>query len=411
MLSTYTNEFTPSEGVLGVVLELSRKCWKIAFQDGRHASPSIHNAKDEDASKRLDELKEFIDRQKLKWGLAPNINVVVMYEAGQDGFWICRALQKLGYEALVIDPASIPVERRARRAKTDRLDVIKLIDSLMAYLHGEKGRMHVIRVPDEKAESERHLARDRGEIQKEIGQHRDRISKLLLTIGNWECVGNGSAFAERLKKGEIKAHDGTALSEEMRQRFERECERLMLAETQFLDLEKEIFNQLPLPVQERIMNLQKLKGVGPVGSIRLQLELFWRNFNNRREVGSCVGLVPQPYDSGDSHRDQGISKQGNRRVRALVIEMAWMWLRYQPESAITKWFHQRTKGCGPNKRGKRIAIVAVARRLVIALWRYGEQGIIPEGALLKGEKPRARTKKFASESTSEVETNNAKQPA
>jgi transposase len=120
-----------------------------------------------------------------------------------------------------------------------------------------------------------------------------------------------------------------------------------------------------------------------VGATRLVMELFWRTFDNRRQVGSCVGLVPQPYDSGESRVDQGISKQGNRRVRALLIEMAWFWLRYQPESAISKWFAQRTRGSGPNKRGKRIAIVAVARKLVIALWRYLKEGVIPEGAIMK----------------------------
>ena len=127
----------------------------------------------------------------------------------------------------------------------------------------------------------------------------------------------------------------------------------------------------------------QLKAVGRVGALRLVLELFWRQFDNRRQVGACVGLVPQPYDSGESRVDQGISKQGNRRVRALLIEMAWMWLRYQPHSALAQWFKQRTRGSGPNKRARRIAIVAVARRLVIALWRYLEHGVVPNGAALK----------------------------
>jgi transposase len=158
---------------------------------------------------------------------------------------------------------------------------------------------------------------------------------------------------------------------------------MALAEKQLEGLERALVAQLPDKVQARIGHLQKLKGVGAVGSVRLVLELFWRDFHNRREVGACVGLVPQPYDSGESHVDQGISKQGNRRVRALLIEMAWMWLRYQPESALSRWFAQRTQGNGPNKRGKRIAIVAVARRLVISLWRYLENGVVPDGALMK----------------------------
>jgi transposase len=140
---------------------------------------------------------------------------------------------------------------------------------------------------------------------------------------------------------------------------------------------------LPEAVRGRIEQLMRLKGAGRVGALRLVLELYWRNFDNRRQVGSCVGLAPQPYDSGESRVDQGISKQGNRRVRALLIEMAWFWLRYQPDSALAKWFVQRTQGGGTNKRGKRIAIVAVARRLAIALWRYLKDGEIPAGAALK----------------------------
>lgn len=381
MLSTRRNDTPDGQVILAVALELSQKCWKIALQDGRHDKPSIYNVRHEEAAKRLAEASAVIDAQKAKWQLPSDCRAVVMYEAGQDGFWLCRALKKLGYEALIVDPASIPVERHARRAKTDRLDAIKLVSCLLAYLRGERDRMHVIRIPEEAAEEQRHLPRDRGELQKEIGQHRDRMRKLLRTVGNWGGV--ESDFATRLQAGQVCCHDGAALPPALRERFSRECERLALVEKQLAALEGALVAQLPTPEQERIGQLQRLKGVGRVGAIRLALELFWRHFNNRREVGACTGLVPQPYDSGESRVDQGISKQGNRRVRALLVEMAWMWLRYQPESALSRWFAQRTGGTGANKRGKRIAIVAVARRLVIALWRYLEQGVIPEGAQLK----------------------------
>jgi transposase len=188
--------------------------------------------------------------------------------------------------------------------------------------------------------------------------------------------------------GEFRCYDGAPLPPELHARLTRECRRLVLAEQQFAELEKELIDQLPEPVQNRIADLERLKAIGPVGATRLVLELFWRQFDNRRQVGSCVGLVPQPYDSGESRVDQGISKQGNRRVRSLLIEMAWFWLRYQPDSAIARWFTQRTLGNAQNKRAKRIAIVAVARRLVIALWRYLEHGVIPEGAVLKNAKTR-----------------------
>lgn len=284
----------------------------------------------------------------------------------------------LGYEALVADPASIPVERRARRAKTDRLDAIKLVTSLLGWLRGERDRMHVVRVPAPEAEAQRHLVRDRGELQKEIGQHRDRIRKLLRTVGCWDSV--EGKFAERLEQGAVHSHNGQPLPAQLRARLERECERLALAEKQLAALEE---SELPEAVRGRIEQLMQLKGVGRIGALRLVLELYWRDFGNRRQVGSCVGLVQQPYDSGESRVDQGVSKQGNRRVRALLIEMAWFWLRHQPNSELAKWFAKRTGGSGQNKRGKRIAIVAVARRLAIALWRYLGGGVVPAGAVLK----------------------------
>jgi transposase len=381
MEPTQVKDFTLEEEVLAVALELSKGSWKVALHDGKRDKPAIHTVSSEQACKRLEQAVAVIEEVKKKWKLAKQMRVVVMYEAGQDGFWISRALTKVGYEALVIDPASIPVERHARRAKTDRLDAIKLVTSLRAWLRGERDRMHVIRIPAPEAEAQRHLARDRGEMQKECGQHRDRIRKLLRTVGCWDGVEGD--FAKRLAGGGVKCQDGAAIAPELHERLSRECDRLALVEQQLAALEKTLVKQLPEPVQERIADLTRLKGIGDVGSMRLMLELFWRDFDNRRQVGSCVGLVSQPYDSGESRVDQGISKQGNRRVRALLIEMAWMWLRYQPESALARWFAKRTEGSGPNKRGRRIMIVAVARRLAIALWRYLKDGVIPEGAAMK----------------------------
>jgi transposase len=311
--------------------------------------------------------------------------VVIVYEAGQDGFWISRALQERGYEVVIVDPASIPVERQARRAKTDRLDAIRLLCCLRGWLRGERDRLHAVRVPEVEAEEMRHLVRDRGQLQKEVGQHRDRIRKLLRTVGCWIKV--GPVFAGQLERGEVVCHDGTALPQCLRQRLARECERLDLVTRQLKELEATLPRQLPEATAQSVATLEKLRGVGQVGAHRLVLELFWRRFDNARQVGSCVGLTPQPYNSGQSRADQGISKQGNRRVRALLIEMAWMWLRYQPDSALTRWFMRRTAtGTGDpsaGKRGKRVAIVAVARKLVIALWRYLRDGVVPDGAVLK----------------------------
>jgi transposase len=279
----------------------------------------------------------------------------------------------------VVDAASVPVARHARRRKTDRLDAIKLLEVLRAWLRGERSEVHMVRIPSEDAEAQRLLTRHRGLLQKEVAQHRDRIRKLLLLHGCADAV--DGTFAERLLAGQIRRADGRALPEPLWTWLLREAERLDLVNRQLADSNKNLLQQLPANVQRTIALLAQLKGVGWVGATRLVLELFWRDFANRRQVGACVGLVPQPYDSGQSHSDQGISKQGNRRVRALLIEMAWLWLQHQPDSALARWFARRT--AGDHKRGKRVAIVAVARRLAIDLWRYLREGVIPPGAKLK----------------------------
>ncbi|WP_429571422.1 IS110 family transposase [Paraburkholderia sp. UCT70] len=367
---------------MAVSLELAAAKWKVALHDGQREQPAVYTVAQPQAPARLQAVLEVIEQQKLKWSLPAGVHLVVSYEAGQDAFWIYRALRARGIECHVVDPASIPVERHKRRAKTDRLDAISLVISLRAWLRGERDRMHVVHVPSPQDEASRHLMRDRGELQKEVLQHRDRMRKLLVTLGCWDEVDH-KAFAARLARDQVRCHDGAPLPRELRERLLRECERLALAVQQLAALEKTQHAGLPAPARERIDLLTQLNGIGPVGGSRLALELFWRDFHNRREVGACVGLVPQPYDSGESQVDQGISRQGNRRVRALLIEMAWCWIRYQPGSALTQWFNQRTQGTGPNRRVRRIAIVAVARRLAIALWRYLQDGVIPEGAQLK----------------------------
>jgi transposase len=186
-----------------------------------------------------------------------------------------------------------------------------------------------------------------------------------------------------LVNNKVRGYDGTLLPAEMLGRFQREVERLMLARRQFDELNGNMEQQLPEPVKERIETLQRLKAVGPVSARRLVLELFWRHFQNRKQVGACVGLCPMPHDSGQSKQDQGISKAGAAKVRALLIELAWGWLRHQPQSELAAWFKRRTASTGQNKRMRRVAIVAVARKLTIALWQYLEHGAIPAGAMLK----------------------------
>jgi len=364
---------------LGVSLELAGKAWKIALTDGRRANAALGKVEAEPLGCRLEQLIDCLQQFKRKWGLELDCPTALIYEAGQDGFWIARALRARGIEVFVVDAASIPVARQARRCKTDRLDALKLLEVLRRWLRGERSEVRMVHVPSEEAEAQRLLARERGLLQKEIQQHRDRTRKLLRLYGCTETLDD--SFGQRLATDQVRGADGKPLPQHLRDWVLHEWERLEVVRRQLGSLEKSLLHQLPQPLQQSIALLARLGGIGWVGAMRLVLELFWRDFSNRRQLGACVGLVPQPYDSGDSHVDQGISKQGNKRVRSLLIEMAWMWLRYQPASDLAQWFARRTGG--DNKRGKRIAIVAVARRLAIALWRYLRDGVIPAGAQLK----------------------------
>jgi len=280
------------ELVLAVSLELAAAKWKVALHDGRREKPAVHTVAQPLAAARLQAVLDLIEQHREKWSLPAGARTVVSYEAGQDAFWICRALQAHGIECYVVDPASIPVERHRRRAKTDRLDAIKLVINLRAWLRGERDRMHVVHVPSPQDEASRQLMRDRGELQKEVQQHRDRMRKLLVTLGCWDEVDHKD-FAGRLARDEVRCHDGTPLPPELRERLLRECERLALAQQQLAALEKTRQASLPAAARKRSDDLARLKGIGEVGASRLALELFWV----RRETGK-EEVVEVHYDEG-----------------------------------------------------------------------------------------------------------------
>jgi len=202
--------------------------------------------------------------------------------------------------------------------------------------------MRVVRAPSARDEALRHLIRDRGQLHKEVLQHRERMRKLLVTMGCWNEVDHRS-FARWLTHGDLTCHDGTPLLEELRERLMRETARLELAEQQLATLERTLQQCLPAPARDRIACLRRLRGIGHIGASHLKLELFWGQFSDRRQFGACVWLVLRPYDSGQSYVDQGISKQGNRRVRTQLVETVRCWLRYQPDSALTRWFNERAQ--------------------------------------------------------------------
>ena len=365
------------ELVLFMALELSDKTWKV----GTTVSPA-QKARTKDVSGGdLEGLRREISRAKKRFGLKEETRVVSCYEAGREGFWIHRWLESEGVINAVVDPASIDVNRRKRRAKTDRLDVFKLLSNLMRWWAGEKKVWSVAAVPSVKDEDARHFHRERETLKKERTAHTNRM-KCLLKLHGINLKRIEGDFVERL--GEFRLSDGNPLPPQIRQRLEREYQRLVYVEEQIELLARQRNEALHRSTDKRIAKVRKLtqlRGTGEVGAWVIVMEVLgWRVFQNRRQLGSYIGLTGTPSDSGDVNREQGIDKAGNALVRKILIEMAWNWVRWQPDSEITQWFNRKFGGAG--KRHRRIGIVGVARRLVIAYWRYLEQDVEPKGAIV-----------------------------
>jgi len=358
---------------LYMALELSASKWKVALADGQRAA-SQHTL----TAGSLAGLLQLIDRAKKRCGLTGALKVMSCYEAGRDGFWLHRWLLEQGIANVVVDSSSIEVNRRARRAKSDGLDVAKLYEMLVRFVGGEKRVWRVVHVPSVEQEDQRRVHRELERLKRERNAHVNRIRSLaVLHNVRLERVG-GRGWSERLEQ--LKEQVPPALWAEIA----RESVREKLVWEQMLALEQMRKEQVKAMLGQGgpLVSLLKLRALGLQSAWVLVREVFgWRRFSNRRQLAGCVGLNPSPYDSGDSQCEQGISKAGNRRVRALLVEIAWYWLRYQPHSALTEWFNRRFAAGG--KRMRRIGIVALARRLLIALWRYLEHGLLPEGAQLK----------------------------
>jgi len=327
-------------------------------------------------------LEQEIARARERFKLAEDVRVVSCYEAGRDGFWLHRFLTTLGVDSAVVDSSSIEVNRRARHAKTDSLDVQKLLSLLLRYHDGEDRVWSVVRVPSVEQENGRQLHRDREALTEERTLHRNRIKGLLASQGVF--LGIKADFAEIL--GSVILWDGTSLPAEMKLRLQREWQRLCLVETQLRELkslrEKKVSEGESVAMR-MIQQLVLLRAIGKISAWVFVQEFFgWRQFRNRRQIGALAGLVPLPYRSGETlNRDQGIGHEGNARLRTMSIEIAWSWLRYQPQSGLSLWFKERY---GPGtRRSRRVGIVALARKLLIALWHYLETGVIPDGAVLK----------------------------
>lgn len=363
-----------------VAFELGAKKWKlgIVLPDSKRLSRYPIAGGDIEAAWRLIRKAQ----AKAEKQVGGPVRIVSCYEAGYDGFWLHRWLEEHGVQNRVLDPASLPVNRRQRRAKTDRLDLEQLIAAVRRHEWGDRLACRVVHVPTVAQEDERRLWRERDRLSKERTAHTNRIKGLL--------HGQGVRAAQPRRKGfcswllTVQTGDGHALSAHLLAELAREHARLMLVQQQIAQIEAQAraARQAAVPgtMAAGVEQLIKLHSVGPDSGHTLVGEAFWRDFRNQRQVGSYFGLTGTPYDSGESVREQGISKAGNPRARKIAIQLAWLWLQHQPDSALSRWFKQRVG----DRQGviKRIAIVALARKLMVALWRFLTCGLVPQGARL-----------------------------
>ncbi|MDM0085768.1 IS110 family transposase [Variovorax sp. J31P179] len=374
MTTTWTalrRQETAKPDDLYMSFELGDKQWKLSVGDGRNTLSRFSIAAGDQVA-----VTDCIVRAGKRFKTPSDAHVHTCYEAGRDGWWLHRWLSELGVDNIVVDAASIEVNRRARRAKTDRLDADKLQTMLVRHHRGERV-WSVLREPSKSDEDERREHRELERLIHERTSHTNRIGSLLVLHNLRPRVHIGG------RDWSIWwAQHGEQLGRKLCAEIERELARLQLVKEQVRQIEAARRNALQQREKPMVAQLMSLRGIGEQGAWVLVHEIFgWRRFANRRELAGCLGLAPTPYASGDSQVEQGISKAGNRRARTLLVELAWGWLRLQPGSAIARWFNKRFAGEGARMR--RVGIVALARRLAIALWHFLQDGEIPAGAQMK----------------------------
>lgn len=380
--ATLPGQHSPITPKLCVALELGGTRWKLAASSGGTKITETSVAAGDDEA-----LWHKILAAKARHGVPPEGPVLSCYEAGRDGFWLHRTLTRRGAQNLVVDSSSIEVDRRARRAKTDRLDGRKLLAMLWRHAAGERMVWRVVRVPTVEEEDARRLHRELDRLTKERTAHSNRIRALLVLhgVGHPGGAGAGTVRTVLARLATLTQRDGTPLPPQLRAEIEREVQRWELVEAQMRELEaqrRQCAQTDETVAARQVRQLTRLTAIGATSAWLLVQEIFaWRQLRNRREAGALVGLTPTPYASDGSQREQGISKVGNRHVRRVLIQIAWGWLRYQPQSALSRWFHERF-GHGRG-RMRRVGIVALARRLFIALWRFVAVGLVPDGARLR----------------------------
>lgn len=375
MTAMIRSEVSVNESVLFVAFELGKKSWKLAMTTGLAVTPWLRTVEAGD----LAAVDGVLQRARERFGLAPAARVISCYEAGRDGFWIHRALVARGIENRVVDSSSIEVNRRKRRAKSDRLDAVKLVRLLARVCAGDRQAWAEVRVPSAAAEAARHRSRERTALTAEQTRLRNQIGSWLATAG--------ARVSGRVREQAgwwTSARDwaGEALPAEVQARIARATARLTVVAEQIATIETEQAEGLRGAAPESAATrLRQVKGLGVTSvSVLLDEGLVWREFKNRRQIGGLLGFAPVKYESGEISRDQGISRAGNDRLQSTMVQLAWGWLQWQPQSALTQWYLARF---GIGKRTRKVGIVALARKLLIALWRYATAGIVPAGAILR----------------------------
>jgi transposase len=359
---------------LYVAFELGKKDWKLGLTSGFNVRPWVRTV----ASGDFEAVERAVAAARSRFTISASSRIMSCYEAGRDGFWIHRALTQRGFANRVVDSASIEVNRRARRTKTDRIDALKLVMMLVRACGGEQRVWQEVRVPSVAAEAARHVSRERTALTQERTRLRNQIGSWLATCG---C-----RVAARTRRGSwwttVRDWNAQPLPPAVQARVARaEARLVLLAEQIGILTAAQVAATQARPTDGALQRLVQLKGVATTGaSVLLDEGLVWRDFQNRRQIGGLLGFAPAKYDSGTSTHDQGISRAGNARLQAVSIQLAWNWVRWQPLSALTQWYHAHF---GPRQRARRVGIVAVARKLIIALWRYATRGIVPEGAIFK----------------------------
>jgi transposase len=362
---------------LFVAFELSLTTWKLGFTTGRAQRPREQSVPARDIAA----VQQEITRAQQRFGLPTDVQVLSCYEAGQDGFWLHRWLVAKGVENCVVDSSSIEVNRRRRRAKTDRLDVHKLLTMLLRHVAGERRVWSVVRVPSVEEEDRRQLRRALATAKRERTRSINRIKGLLASQGL--VMRHNEDFPQQLES--LRLWDGSPLPAGLRHRLGQEWEHVKALAQRITQLEAErraLIQTAEDAVMKKVQQLLSLKGIGTNSAWVFVMEFFgWRACHNRKEVGALSGLTPTPYASGTTAYERGIAKAGNSHIRAMAIDIAWGWLRFQAESALTHWDQQRLGH--RRSRLRRRGIVALARKLLIALWRFIETGVLPDGAARK----------------------------